>query len=463
MTLMSNDFHSLPHPEQASSTSPAKPQPANRISRRSVLRGTGAAVAVGAGMSIMASATAQERSGDSEQSDHVEPLRLAIIGVANRGQANLDGVASQNIVALCDVDAGYLEEASKRFPEAAKFQDYRKLLDEVKELDGVVISTPDHHHAPAAMMAIERGLHVYCEKPLTHTVAEARALTEAARKAGVATQMGTQIHAGSNYRRVVELIRSGVIGKIEKVHVWVGKGWGATEMPQPTGETPESLDWNVWLGPAEERPYTPNLHPANWRRYRDFGTGTLGDMGCHYMDLPFWALGLGAPKEIVAEGPQPDPECCPLGLSVKYQFAASDTHGDLQLTWYDGDLSPKELEGMPVPGSGVLFVGDNGKMFADYSSYRLFPEQQFVDFQPPEPTIPDSIGHYEEWFRACRGGEKSLCNFDYSGPLTECVLLGTVAHRVGRPLQWNRDELRCVGDDEATALISKTNRDGWVI
>ena len=446
---------------QNPSTSNGTQKPIRQLSRRQLLRTTGAGLAAGTMLPWMSSAVGQD--AEAAGAADVTLLKLGVIGVANRGNANLNGVASQNIVALCDVDTNYLDTAGMQFPKAAKFQDYRKLFDEVKDLDGVVISTPDHHHAPAAMMAIERGLHVYCEKPLTHTVAEARALTLAARKAGVATQMGTQIHAGNNYRRVVELVQANTIGQIRKVHVWVGKGWGATTMPEATGECPANVDWDIWVGPAKERPYTPNLHPANWRRYRDFGTGTLGDMGCHYMDLPFWALGLGSPVEVAAEGPKSDSQCCPLGLSVRYQFAESPTHGELEMIWYDGDASPKELEGMPVPGSGVLFVGDNGMMFADYSSYRLFPEEQFKDFQAPAATIPNSIGHYEEWFRACRGGEKSLCNFDYSGPLTECVLLGTVAHQVGRELQWKASDLRCAGDDEATALISKTNRDGWIV
>ena len=400
---------------------------------------------------------------DSSETDTPPPLKLAIIGVANRGAENLNGVASQSIVAICDVDSNYLNAVGERFPETLKFSDYRKLLSEVEDLDGVVISTPDHHHAPAAMLAIKRGLHVYCEKPLTHTVAEARQLTEAARQAGVATQMGTQIHSYPNYRRVVELVRSGAIGTIQKIHVWVGKGWGATEMPKPSGDAPETLAWDTWLGPAAERPYTPELHPANWRRYRDFGTGTLGDMGCHFIDLPFWALGLGSPVEIEATGPNSDSQCCPLGLQVSYKFAESANHGPLEMIWYDGEKSPKELEGMAVPGSGVLFVGDAGMMFADYSSHKLFPEDQYRDFTPPEPTIPDSAGHYEEWFAACRGGDKALCNFDYSGPLTECVLLGTVAHQVGRKITWNAKQLACQGDEAATALISKSHRSGWEV
>lgn len=436
----------------------------SHINRRGALKRGAAAVAAGSlipGQSLFAQpANAQSAAG----ADSAEPLKLAIIGVANRGASNLSGVSSQAIVALCDVDADYLRATGEKYPDAARYSDYRKLLDEVDDLDGVVVSTPDHHHAVASMRAIERGLHVYCEKPLTHTVGEARALAEAARKKGVATQMGTQIHAQPNYRRVVELVRAGTIGPIRRVHVWVGKGWGATSMPQPSGEAPERLAWDLWLGPAAERGYTPKLHPAQWRRYRDFGAGTLGDMGCHYMDLPFWALGLKYPVEVRAEGPKADSECCPLGLKVRYLFPESDQHPELELTWYDGDLTPKQLEGMPAPrGSGVLFVGDQGMLFADYGSWRLFPEDKFGDFEPPEPTIPNSPGHYVEWFNACRGGSPALCNFDYAGPLTESVLLGTVSHRVGRTLQWQADRLTCAGDAEATALIQKSYREGWSI
>jgi len=435
-----------------------------RTGRRQLLKGLSAVAASTLyPWSTSSAAVAPWLSTPDQPRSDDQPLRLAVIGVANRGANNLDGVRSQSIVALCDVDRGYLDGVGQQFPDAKRYQDYRKLLDEVSDLDGVVISTPDHHHAPAAIRALRRGLHVYCEKPLTHTVAEARMLAKAARDAGVATQMGTQIHAEPNYRRVVEIVRAGILGPIHRVHVWVGKGWGAAEMPQPAGIAPANLDWDLWLGPAPLRPYTPNLHPANWRRYRDFGTGTLGDMGCHYMDLPFWALGLGSPLEIRAEGPPSNRDCCPLGLKVHYQFASTDAHPELELIWYDGDLTPRELEGIGVPGAGVLFVGEKGILFGDYSRYQLYPADQFQSFQPPAPSIAPSPGHYVEWFQACRGGSPALCNFDYSGPLTECVLLGTVSHQVGRTLRWKAEQLTCQGDDEATALIHKTNRDGWIV
>ncbi|MEO1523847.1 MAG: Gfo/Idh/MocA family oxidoreductase [Planctomycetota bacterium] len=420
------------------------------MKRRTFLAGTAGALALAHGSGVRASSAADK-------------LRLAVIGVANRGGANLAGVASENIVALCDVDQRNLEKAQKQFSGAELFQDYRVMLDQFENLDGVVVSTPDHHHAPASMRALQRGLPVYCEKPLTHTVAEARALTVMANKAGVPTQMGTQIHAGENYRRVVEKIRAGVIGEVQRVHVWVGKGWGATSVPKPNGTAPENLDWDCWLGPAEDRPYTPNYHPANWRRYRDFGAGTLGDMGCHYMDLPFWALGLKYPKRIVAEGPNPDAECCPLGLSARYEFEATDSHGDLTLTWYDGDLSPKEkLEGMPIGRSGVLFVGDKGKMVATYGDHSVELTSKGSEPKPVE-KIAASIGHHNEWLEAIRSGDaaRPLCRFDYSGPLTETVLLGTVAHQVGHAIQWDGATASIVDDAEAQTLLSKTYRTGW--
>ena len=388
-------------------------------------------------------------------------LNLACIGTANRAAEDIKGVAHERIVALCDVDSQYLARKLKEIPDARTYADYRELIDrEGDKIDAVVIGTTDHHHAPAAMRAIRAGKHVYCEKPLTHTVAEARWITEAAREAGVATQLGTQIHAGDNYRRVVEIIQAGTIGQVTDVHVWVGgKGWGGGELPTETQPPPAHLNWDLWLGPAPERPYAPGrYHPAQWRKWWDFGQGTLGDMGCHYMDLPFWALGLKYPVEIEAEGPAVHEYTAPIGLIVRYKFAQPE----LNFTWYCDTQIPKQINGEAVPPNGVMFVGSEGMLFADYNRYRLFPTDKYKSFQPPAKSIADSIGHHREWLKACRDGSPTTCNFDYSGPLTEAVLLGNVAYRSGQKIRWDAEKLQ-TNHPEAQQFISKEYRAGWEV
>lgn len=395
----------------------------------------------------------------------IEQLHLACIGTANRAEEDIRGVMHEAVVALCDVDSTYLERKLKEVPDARAYADYREMIDqEGDKIDAVVIGTTDHHHAPAAMRAIRAGKHVYCEKPLSHTVAEARLITEAARKAGVATQLGTQIHAENNYRRVVEIIQAGTIGDVTDVHVWVGgKGWGGGDRPEKPETAPAYLDWDLWLGPAPERPYAAGrYHPAQWRRWWDFGQGTLGDMGCHYMDLPFWALDLKYPTEVEAEGPEVHPETAPLGLIVRYKFPERGTAPGLNFTWYGDSMVPGEMAGERVPGSGVMFVGTKGKMFADYSRYKLFPAANFKDFQPPAETIPESIGHHREWLQACRDGSPTTCNFDYSGPLTEAVLLGNVAYRSGQKFKW--DGAAMTSDNPAAnQYLTKAYRSGWEV
>ncbi|MCO8124982.1 Gfo/Idh/MocA family oxidoreductase [Stieleria sp. TO1_6] len=394
-----------------------------------------------------------------------EQLKILCVGTANRASANIQGVKQENIVGLCDVDSKFLDKAKTDFPSAKTYRDYREMIaQEAPQADAIVIATADHNHAPAAIRAIRAGLHCYCEKPLTHTVQEARLIAQAAAEQGVATQMGTQIHAGDNYRRVVEIVQAGTIGDIAEVHVWVGKGWGGGDRPESGDPVPANLDWDLWLGPAPERPYKAGrYHPANWRRWWDFGQGTLGDMGCHYMDLPFWALQLRHPTSISASGPDVNPETCPLGLMVNYQFPARDNMVPVKMTWYDGDHVPKEVAGQKVPGSGVMFIGSEGNLFANYGSYKLYPESEFADFKPPQPTIPDSIGHHREWIEACKTGQPTTCNFDYSGALTESVLLGNVAFRTGQTLQWDAENLRATNCPEADALIQKQYRAGWEV
>ena len=400
-----------------------------------------------------------------ERQDSIhERLNIGIIGVANRGGDNLNGVAHQNIVALCDIDENYLGSAKQRFPNAKTFYDYRKML-EMKGLDAVVISTPDHHHAPATAMALLAGLHVYCEKPLTHTVSEARLVAQLAKKHRRATQMGTQIHAENNYRRVVEIINSGAIGDVTEVHTWVGKAWSGKDKPTDTPPLPSNIHWDEWLGPATERPYHPDYIPAKWRGYWDFGGGTLGDMACHHMDLPFWALGLRYPTTISAEGPEVHPYATPPWIMVHYTFSARGKMPPVRLTWYDGDRPPAILKEKNLPnwGGGNLFIGEKGMLLADYGRYKLLPETDFKGFTPPAQTITNSIGHYNEWIQACRTGSPTTCNFDYSGALTESVLLGNVAYRTGKTLEWDAKRLKAKNCPEADALIHATYRKGWKI
>ncbi len=389
---------------------------------------------------------------------------MACVGTANRALASVNAVANENVVALCDVDKGFLDKAGEQFPNARLYRDYREMFEKESDLDAVTVGTTDHHHAPASIRAIRAGLHVYCEKPLTHTVFEARLLADEAKKRGLATQMGTQIHAGENYRRVVEIIQSGAIGDVTEVHVWVGKGWGGGELPEVTADPPAHLDWDLWLGPAPVRPYAEGrYHPAQWRRWWAFGNGTLGDMACHYMDLPFWALKLRHPTTCEAEGPEVHPETCPQGLIVRYQYPQREELSPVKLTWYDGNLIPKEVAGERVPGSGVMFVGTEGKMFADYNRYRLYPTDKYAKFEPPTKSIPSSIGHHNEWIKACKDGSPTTCNFDYSGALTEAVLLGTVAYRLGTKLDWDAATLKATNCPEADKLVDKEYRAGWEV
>jgi len=392
-------------------------------------------------------------------------LNLACVGTANRAGDDINGVKGENIVALVDIDDNYLNKAKSTFKDARGYNDYREMLDKEKgKIDACVIGTADHQHAPAAIRAIRNGLHVYVEKPLTHTVTEARILAEAAKKHGVVTQMGTQIHAEENYRRVVEMIQAGTIGNVTEVHVWVGKGWGGGERPTTEDAPPATLHWDLWLGPAPVRPFAVGrYHPANWRRWWDFGQGTLGDMACHYMDLPFWALKLRHPTTCEAEGPPVHAETCPLGLTVRYQFPERDGLSACKLTWYDGNMIPKEVAGERVPGAGVMFVGSEGKMYADYGNYRLFPAEKFANFKPPAPSIPRSIGHHAEWIKACKDGSPTTCNFDYSGALTESVLLGNVAYRTGKKLEWDAKTLKATNCPEADKYLTKQYRAGWEV
>jgi predicted dehydrogenase len=393
-----------------------------------------------------------------------EKLNIGIIGVANRGGDNLAGVRSQNIVALCDIDDNYLGSASTQFPSAKTYNDFRKLLEQ-KDIDAIVVSTPDHTHAAATMMALKTGHHVYCEKPLAHTVWEARLVADTAKKYKRITQMGTQIHAENNYRRVVELVQSGAIGPVKEVHVWCDKVWSGGDRPTETPPIPSNIHWDLWLGPAHERPFNPVYLPATWRGWWEFGGGTLSDMACHHVDLPTWALKLRYPNTIEAEGPPIKSETTPEWLIVRYEYPAREDMPAVNLTWYNGGKRPPQFaEGkLPRWGDGTLFVGEKGMLLADYGRHVLLPEADFVGFTPPTPFIPNSIGHHLEWIEAIKTGGKTTCNFDYSGALAENVLLGNVAYRSGKKLEWDAKHLKAKNCPEADSYIRTERRKGWEI
>jgi predicted dehydrogenase len=426
----------------------------NRTTRRQFLgRSSAGLVLAGAGYFSSRGARAGRAAN--------ERLNIGCIGTANQARYSIDSVkASENVAALCDVDDRLLGRAREEFPRAQAYQDFRRLLDQ-PDLDAVIVCTPDHIHAPASMGAIVRGKHVYCEKPLTHTVAEARALAQAAARHKVATQMGTQIHAEDNYRRVVEIVQSGAIGEVREVHTWAGRSWGGGERPSETPEVPAHLHWDLWLGPARARPYHPCYLPANWRKWWDFGGGNLADMACHHMDLPFWALGLRHPSKVSAEGPPVHPETCPLGLVVRYEFPARESQPAVRLTWYDGERIPPQIHGFPTGGGGNVFVGSKGLLRADYGSWTIGPARDFAGFEPPAPTIAKSPGHHNEWLAACKTGSPTLCNFDYSGALTEAVLLGNVAYRTGQELHWDPQSLKATNCPAADQYLRREYRQGW--
>ena len=466
-------------------TKPNQPNPVStKLNRRSFLARTSASIAT---FSIVPGFVLGTRG----QTPPSGKLNLAAIGVGGMGRNNLRKLAGENIVALCDVDAG--ERAAKifnEFPNAKVYRDYRVMLEKQKDIDAVIVATPDHTHGVIGMAVIKAGKHIYMQKPLAHSLQEVRKLTEAAREYKVVTQMGNQGHSCEGARQIYEWIGSGVIGAVKEVHAWTNRPvWPQgveIERPKETPPVPATLDWDLWIGPAAMRPYHPAYVPGKWRAWWDFGTGSLGDLGCHVLDPVFWALKLGQPTSVEGnistywhelwQRTEPKNENYPRSTIVRYKFPARGKLPPVLLTWWDGGLMPPRpeqlAEGKPMGDAdgGVLFMGEKGVLMCGCygKDPKLLPEKRMKEFKPPRPTlerIPDGKdGHEKDWARACKGGKPACSNFEYSGPLSEMVLLGNLAVRnPDTQLLWDGPNLKVTNDKEADAYVRRNFRAGWTL
>ncbi len=399
-------------------------------------------------------------------------LHLAGVGVGGMGGSYLNNLESESIVALCDVDSERASKVFAHYPKAKRYEDFRVLLEREKNIDGVVIGTPDHTHGIIAQAALELGKHVYCAKPLTRTIGEARRLTTLAAEAKVATQMSIQWNAKEAHRLIAEWIAADAIGPVREVHTWSNRPvWPqGLHRPKDTPPVPKHLRWDLWLGPAPERPYHSTYHPFKWRGWWDFGCGALGDMGCHHMDPIFRALQLGAPTSVKAEVSETFPETAPKASTITFQFPSREELPGVKLVWYDGGREPErpaELEEdrkMSDVFGGTLYVGDKGKLLTGGlgDGPRLIPESKMQAFSRPKPTLTRSPGHYQEFINACKGGPAAGAAFSYGGPLTETVLLGNVAIRAaGKTLEWDAPSMKITNDADANAFVDAVYRTGW--
>ena len=447
----------------------SSPLTSSALTRRAFLR----ASALAAGATLLPACATRRKSPNDK-------LNVAIIGCGGKGDSDAAGVAGENIVALCDVDENTLKKAAEKYPGARLYRDYRRMLDEQKDIDAVTVSTPDHQHAPASMMAIKLGKHVYCQKPLTHSIYEARMLTLAARKHKVATMMGNQGHASEGVRAFCELIWAGAIGPVREAHCWTNRPiWPqGRNRPEGSDPVPANLDWDLWLGPAPVRPFRkahpdgkqPVYHPFAWRGWWDFGTGALGDMACHIMDPANWALKLTHPLSVEAETSGLTAEMGPNWSVIRYQFPARGEMPPLTLTWHDGGKKPgPELLGLKpgatVPDNGSLFIGDKGKLTCETygDNPRFTPDSKTQEFPKVARILPRSVGHYQEWIEACKGGPNTGANFDYAGPFTEIVLLGNLAVRSGKKIEWDGPNMRARNAPEVAQFIRREYRQGWTL
>jgi predicted dehydrogenase len=400
-----------------------------------------------------------------------DKLNIGMIGVGGQGGGNLQRILGlgENVVAVCEVDSHRLESASKTANGARKYSDYREMLETHKDLDAVVVSTPDHHHAPATIRALRKGLHVYCEKPLTHTVEEARIIAQTAAKMKVATQMGTQNHEHPGYLRLVELLQSGAIGDVKEVHVVTdrpGSFW-RQGLPRPT-ETPAvpaGFDWDSWLGPAANRPYHPSYAPFIWRGWWDFGTGAVGDMAIHLMDVSYWALELRGPVSVSSKGSTPVlPDSGPTWMIATFDFPARGKLAPVKVYWYEGTAQLPSHVAPWLPMNGSLFIGDKRMISIkhDYMPHLIFADTRY-DYKAPAPYLPKSPGHHQQWINACKTGSPTGSNFQYAGPFTELVHLGNIAYRVGKPISYDPAKMEIADSPEANALLRKKYRAGWEV
>ena len=413
-----------------------------------------------------------------------DKLNIAAVGVRKwgMGSSNLHQCRNENIVALCDVDFNQSKPTFDKYPKAKVYKDYREMLDKQKDIDAVIVATPDHNHAVITMKAIKMGKHVYCQKPLTHTVYEAREITKAAQKYNVQTQMGNQGRSSDEIRKLKEWIDDDAIGPVRELYAWTdrpigGSAWDTFAVKAKSKEKPpipDGLNWDLWLGPAQYRDYHPDYHPLSWRAWIDFGTGSMGDMGCHILDPAFYALELGAPSEIQATSthyiPEIESQTYPSASIVRMKFPKRGKHPELNLTWSDGRIQPAIPEefksGEQFTLSGAMFIGDQGKITHDShgaSGVKIIPEEKMLNYKQPFPYLKRvDTTHEGDWIRACKDGVPACSSFDYGGPLTEMALLGMIAIRLkNQKLEWNSKEFKFNNNEQANALLHKTYRKGW--
>ena len=451
------------------------------ISRRQLM---GGAAAVAAAFTIVPSHVLGRRGRTAPSNK----LNVAGIGVGGRGASDINACENENVVALCDVDSDRAGKTFKKFPNAKVYKDFRRMLDkEAKNIDAVTVGTPDHIHAPAAIRAMRMGKHVYCEKPMAHTIFEAREMTRVAKETGVVTQMGNQGHANKGLRLTYEFIHDGAIGTVREVHVWsdragtAQKAWWPQGVGRPTDvkPAPPTLDWDLWLGPAPWRPYATfptrkgegSYAPFNWRGRIDFGCGALGDMAVHNADPAFFALDLDAPIAVEAESSPVNNETFPLWSIITYYFAAKGDRPAVKMVWYDGGKLPErpaELEpGRRMGTNGILFIGDKGKLLGPSHAGppRLIPESRMKEYGKPPEMLARSIGHHQEWIQACKDNKPkdAKSGFWYAGPFTESLLVGNLAVRLGRRVEWDAETMRSPNAPEADNYVTKFYRAGWTI